>query len=43
MFVIVDVWDVCNINEWIVIIMAWIQWNGHYFGRLLVELSKAYW
>ena len=36
MSIIVDVWDVCNINECTLIIMAGLQWNGHYFGCLLV-------
>ena len=43
MFVIVDVWYVCNTNEWMLIIMVGLQWNGNYFGCLLVELSKVYW
>ena len=43
MFVIVDVWDVFNINECTLIIMVGLQWNGHYFGFILVEFSKAYW
>ena len=42
-YVIVDVWDFCNINEGRVVIMEGLEWNGHYFGCLIVELSKAHW
>ena len=43
MSITIDVWNVCNINEGTLIIMVGLHWNGHYFGCILVELSKAFW